>query len=316
MKQYDVSIIIVSWNTCDVLKNCLNSILRETQSHSYQIIVIDNDSKDGTQAMIRSNFPQIHLIENRENRGFAAANNQGLRVAQGRYCLLLNPDTLVLDGAIDKIIEYADHHPEYAVVGCQVMEDENKVQQTCCQFHSALNTLIWLSGLSYLFPESRVFGRERMGWWKRDTEKEVDVVSGMFMLVRREAIEQVGLLDEDYFIYAEEVDWCFRFWKAGWKCVFAPVARILHLDGGGKSTSQVSVRMYVQQQKSILIFKRKNLGFFSWAISKWIYILAMLQRALLWKLLSILKIGKSSSHQAEQALAALRFHLFGMEPEK
>ena len=133
----------------------------------------------------------------------------------------------------------------------------------------------------------------------------------MFLLVRREAVEQVGLMDEDYFVYAEEADWCFRFWRAGWRCRFAPVARIIHRDGGSHSTKQLSTRMFVQQQKSLLIFHRKNRGWWSWAIVKTLFVLSMLPRYLVWRVRGVVARDSRAAHRARCARAALTFHLSG-----
>jgi GT2 family glycosyltransferase len=293
----------------------LRSVYQETQAISFEVIVIDNASSDSSAGMVKEEFPQVILIENTANKGFAAANNQGMEIAKGRYLLLLNPDTIVLDGAIQKAIYYADSHADVAVVGCQVWENETTVQQTCFRFPSVLSLLMQKSGLCRLFPRSRLFGREKMAGWRRDTEREVDVVSGMFMLVRREAIDQVGRMDEDYFVYAEETDWCRRFWKAGWRCVFTPVARIIHRDGGSKSTAKISTKMFVQQQKSLLIFHRKQLGRFSWINAKAIYFLTMLVRYLGFSVLSLFTQDGKASKKAAQSMAALKFHLFGIEPK-
>ena len=311
----DVSIIIVSWNTCDILSNCLNSIYQETADIVFEIIVIDNGSVDGTPAMISNDFPDVTFIKNRNNRGFAAANNQGLKISKGRYLLLLNPDTIILEKAIDKMVCFADHRKEYSVFGCKVYEEQDVVQMTCFSFPSVLISIFNLTGLHRKLPRSKVFGKEKMLWWQRNSEREVDVVSGMFMLIRREAIRDVGFMDEDYFVYAEEADWCFRFWQRGWKCFFTPVAKILHLDGGGKSTGQQSVKMYVQLQKSILIFHRKNLGKASWLATKSIYIAGMFVRLILFQFLSLIRIGERPRHKKQQAYAALKFHLLGVEPD-
>jgi GT2 family glycosyltransferase len=297
----DVSILIINWNTRDILRGCLRSVYEQTREINFEVIVIDNASSDGSAEMVKKEFPQIVLIENHDNRGFAAANNQGMKIAKGRYVLLLNPDTIVLDGAIQKSVAYA--------------EDDSTIQQTCFRFPSVGNLILQKSGLCRLFPRSGVFGREKMVGWNRDTEREVDVVSGMFMLVRREAIEQVGLMDEAYFVYAEETDWCVRFHKAGCRCVFTPLARIIHLDGGSKSTEQISVKMYVQQQKSLLIFFKKQRGRASWIVAKMVYILSMLVRYAVFSGLSVLEQGGNFSKKAAQSLAALKFHLFGTEPE-
>jgi len=310
----DVSVVIVSYNTREVTRNCLRSVYEQTSNISFEVFVVDNQSRDGSPEMVRTEFPEVILIANEENRGFAAANNQALRLAKGRYFLLLNSDTVVLDRAIEKTVDYADRRPRVGVVGCQVLEDENTVQQTCFSFPSLSSAFFAATGLSTLFPRSRLFGREWIGWWNRDTEREVDVVSGMFMLARKEAVDQVGLMDEDYFIYAEEADWCFRLWKAGWPCVFAPVARILHLEGGGKSTRQVSAKMYLQLQKSLLLFHRKNRGLLSWAGLKALYILNMGARALLFRAFCVLRLGRSACERARLAGASFRYHLFGVEP--
>jgi GT2 family glycosyltransferase len=309
----DLSIIIVNWNTRDILRECLRSVYQETQAINFEVIVIDNASADSSAGMVKQTFPQVILIENTTNKGFAAANNQGMKIAKGRYLLLLNPDTIVLDGAMQKAIYYADSHSDVAVVGCQVWVNETTVEQTCFRFPSVLNLLMQKSGLCRMFPRSRLFGRETMAEWRRDTEREVDVVSGMFMLVRREAIDHVGLMDEDYFVYAEETDWCWRFWKAGWRCVFTPVARIIHRDGGGKSTEQISIKMFVQLQKSLLIFHRKQLGWFSWMATKSIYFLTMLIRYLGYSVLLLFTQSGKASKKVSQSLAALKFHLFGMD---
>ena len=315
MAHIDVSIIIVNWNTRDVLRGCLNSVYVQTKDITFEVIVADNASSDDSAGMVKNEFPQVILIENKENRGFAAANNQGMRIAKGRYVLLLNPDTIVLDGAIQKTVAYADNHSDVGVVGCQVWENDTTLQLTCFRFPSVGNLILQKSGLCRLFSRSGVVGRENMASWNRDTEREVDVVSGMFMLVRHEAIEQIGLMDEDYFVYAEETDWCFRFKRAGWKCVFTPTARIIHLDGGSKSTERIGVKMFVQQQKSLLIFFRKQRGILSWIAAKIIYILSMLIRYSVFVTLSLFQRDNKASKKAAHSLAAIKFHLFGIEPQ-
>jgi hypothetical protein len=153
-----------------------------------------------------------------------------------------------------------------------------------------------------------------LGRWTRDSERDIDVVSGMFMLVRRDAIEHVGFMDESYFVYAEEADWCFRFYKAGWRRVFYPGARIIHIDGGGKSTSQVNVKMRVQLQKSTMIYFRKNLGFIPWVVAKCLFLVSNTARYLAWSLSAALTRNSNYRGKVAAATAALRFHLFGVDP--
>lgn len=311
----DVSIIIVNWNTRDILRDCLNSVYKQTQGIAFEMIVVDNASSDGSATMVKREFPEAVLIENSQNRGFAAANNQGIKIAKGRYVLLLNPDTIVLDGAIQKTVAYADNHSDIGVLGCQVWLNENEIQKTCFSFPSISGLLVQKLGLFHMFPKSRIFGWIDYYWWDRTTLMDVDVVSGMFMLVRTSAIEQVGMMDEDYFVYAEETDWCWRFQQAGWRCVFTPSARIIHLDGGSKSTEQISVKMYVQQQKSLLIYFIKQRGRFSWMIAKAIYIISMMSRVAVFLAIASISQDDKAPKKAVRSLAALKFHLFGSEPK-
>ncbi|MDT8301034.1 MAG: glycosyltransferase family 2 protein [Sedimentisphaerales bacterium] len=265
MSNTDVSIIVVSWNTRDILRNCLKSIYEQGGEVAFEVIVLDNASTDGSAEMVKQSFSQVILIENSENRGFAAANNQGIAKARGRYVLLLNSDTIILDKAVEKTISFADTHPEAAVVGCRVLNQDRTLQPTCFMFPSILNMLLSSTYLYKLFPKNKFFGRERMTWWNRNDIREVDVVTGCFMLVRREAIEQVGLMDERFFMYAEETDWCYHFKKAGWKIIFTPAGEIIHL--GGQSSRQKQCKMILQLRGSILLFMKKNKCFLTYTLA-------------------------------------------------
>ena len=313
--ELDVSVVIVSWNTRDILRECLFSVFEQTQGICFKVVVVDNNSHDGSAEMVSAEFPTVTLIANAENRGFAAACNQGMKAGSARYMLLLNPDTVVLDDAISRCVRYADLHPDVGVVGCQVLENQDRITPTGFSFPSPLNVFLALSGLSRAFPRSRLFGRPELSWWDRHSERDVDVVTGMFMLVRREAITQVGLMDEAYFVYSEEADWCYRFSQAGWRRVFTPSARIVHLDGGAKSTSQASKKMFVQLQKSTMIYHRKNLGLGAWWMAKLIYIVSNLVRMVAWFVMSIVNRDRRNWHRSAAARAALVYHLVGSEPK-
>jgi GT2 family glycosyltransferase len=277
--QLDVSVIIVNWNTKDLLRDCIASIYEQAGEVAYEVIVVDNDSIDGSVDMVKSSFPDVILVENSENKGYAAGSNLGIRKARGRYVLILNSDTIICDAAIEKTVRYADAHPEAAVVGCQVRESAEEIQMTSFRFPSLLNLFLRVSGLAKAFSNNHFFGREHMLWWQRNSEREVDVISGMFMLVRRDAISEVGQLDEDYFLYFEETDWCYRFAKAGWKRLFWPGAKIIHLDGGGKSIGSRNLKLRIQMQKSHLLFFRKHYGVFKYVFAR---ILLSLYFGLLW----------------------------------
>ena len=310
----DISIIVVSWNVCEMLRDCLQSIVGQTKK-GYEIIVVDNASVDGSAEMVAEEFPEVRLIANDQNIGFAAANNQGLEISSGHYVLLLNPDTLILDGAIDRMIDWMNGHPDVGCAGCQVFETETVIQRTCFSDPGPRKILFVETGLHRIFAQSRFFGFPEYGWWDRQSEMDVDVVSGMFMLVPRHVLDEVGMMDEAFFVYSEEADWCRRIRQAGYRCVFTPAARIMHRDGGGKSTSQIKPRMYVQLQKSAMIYVRKHYGPIGLITAKTIYSGMMLARGILFGVTALITRGSEARALAKLGWVSARFHLFGIEPK-
>jgi GT2 family glycosyltransferase len=298
----EVSVVVVSWNTQDILCDCLRSIYEQGGEIDLEVIVIDNASTDGSVEMVKKDFPQVTLIENSQNRGFAAACNQGIKVAGCRYILILNSDIVICESAIAKTVMYADNHPEVGIVGCQVWENQNTIQMTCFRFPSLLNLLLETFALNRILRKNRFFGREWMLWWTRDSESEVDVVSGMFMLVRRRAIDEVGLMDESYFLLYEETDWCYRFSKAGWKRTFWPGAKIIHVDGGSQSRKQANPRMIVQFRKSTLIFYRKHRTFAEYLSARLILVFYCILRCASWGVLKLYKksLGRDFKYETEK----------------
>jgi GT2 family glycosyltransferase len=236
----DVSIIIVSWNTRDLLAACLRSIPAGAKTVSHEIIVIDNDSRDGSAECVAHTFPHVRLLVNRENRGFAAACNQGIRSACGRYILLLNSDTVVLDDCLDNVVRFADAHPSAGAIGCRVLNTDRTVQYTCMRYPSLLNLAILIPGLHRLFPRSRLFGREDMTWWTYDSVREV------------------GLLDDSFFMYGEDTDWCYRMRQAGWSVLFTPCGQIIH--HGQASSRQVEARMKIELWRAVIGVVSKHHG--------------------------------------------------------
>lgn len=286
----DVSILIINWNTRDILRDCLKSVYRQTSSIHFETIVVDNASSDGSVEMIQREYPQVILIKNDRNRGFAAANNQGIAIAQGRYVLLLNSDTVILDRAVSKTLAFADQHPEAAVVGCRVLNPDRTLQPTCFLFPSLLNLFLSSTYLYKIFPQSRFFGREQMTWWDRNDVRQVEAVTGCFMLVRKKSIEQVGMMDEKYFMYAEEADWCYRFQKAGWKNLFFPDAQIIHL--GGQSTRKVSSEMTVCLRLSLLLFFQKHYSKLCYRAAQALFFFWFFVRIPYWYCISIISNDK------------------------
>lgn len=278
----DLSIVIVNWNTREMLRDCLNSVFAGLDSLRAEVWVVDNASEDGSPEMVAEDFPQVKLIRNTENRGFAAANNQALALAQGRHVLLLNSDTLVLGSVLPASVAWLDANPEVGVMGCRVLNTDHSLQKTCSMFPSLLNLSLQAAGLTRL--PGRFFDRYRMERWDRRCERDVDVVSGCYMLVRRDAMEQVGLLDEDFFFYGEETDWCRRFAQAGWRLTFAPVGEIVHFGGG--SVRKLNHRKDVMLSEGTIRLHAKHFGMLGGAAC-WLLLLGFNGgRAVAWTVIS------------------------------
>lgn len=218
----DLSVILVNWNTCDLLRDCLNSIRAGTAGLKIELIAVDNGSTDASLAMLAADFPEVAVIANADNRGFAAANNQGLGVARGRHVLLLNTDTLVRGDVLARAVEWLDAHPQVGVMGPRVLNSDGTVQDSVKGW----------PGFRYLARQTLGLRRNRAVNLGLQEAAPVPAVSGCAMFVRRAAIADVGLLDEAFFFYGEETDWCRRFARAGWGVHFAPVGEIMHFGGG------------------------------------------------------------------------------------
>jgi GT2 family glycosyltransferase len=283
----DVSVIVVAWNVRELLRNCLKSVFDQTEGISFEVIYVDNASKDGSVIMVREEFPSVKIIENDENLGFIKANNQAIEVARGRYVLLLNSDTLVLDNAIAKTVGFADSQPEAAVIGCRVLNPDRTLQRTCFMYPSILNMFLSATHLYKVFPRSRLFGRELMTWWDFDEVREVQTVCGCYSLVRRAAIQQVGVMDPTYFVYGDDPDWCYRFAQAGWKIMFTPDARIIHY--GGQTTRQMARNFRWQLEGSKLIFIRLHRSGWVFPLARFLSSVFFLLRTPYWLVASILR---------------------------
>lgn len=253
----DLSILVVNWNVRDLLRRCLQSILANLPACQLEIIVVDNGSTDGSVEMVRTEFPQVHLIANPDNRGFPVANNQGLAVARGRYVLLLNPDTEVVGNALETMVAFADAHPDVGVVGPMLLNPDGTVQSSRRRFPTLLTAVFESTWLQPYAPR-RLLARYYVLDRPDDEVQDVDWVTGAALMARREAIEQVGPLDEGFFMYSEELDWCRRFREAGWRVVYLPTARVIHY--GGKSSEQVLPARHIHFQRSKIRYFRKHHG--------------------------------------------------------
>jgi GT2 family glycosyltransferase len=300
----DVSVIIVGRNTKQLVYDCLKSAYDQTGDITFEVIYVDNASNDGSCEMVAGEFGSVNIIRNETNMGFTVANNQGIKVAKGRYVLLLNSDTIVLNNAVAKTVKFADSHPEAAVVGCRVLNPDMTLQRNCFMYPSVLNLLLAATYLYKVFPGSRFFGRELMTWWDFGEVREVETVCGCFSLVRREAIEQVGLMDERFFFYGDDPDWCWRFKKTGWKIIFTPEPQIIHY--GGQSTRYMAERFKLQLYGAKLTFIKLHANRFKFIIACIFTALFFLLRVPYWVVAALL-----SNNNRGKAIRIAKAYLTG-----
>jgi len=270
-----LSIIIVSWNTADLLAQCLASIFAHPPQALFEALVVDNASADDSVAMMRRRFPQVRLLENQQNIGFAGANNQAIRHSRGEYLLLLNPDTEVAPHALQTLVDWLDHHPETGAVGPLTLNPDGSLQTSAYPAPTLAGELWRLLHLDRLRP----YGVYQMKSWSLDAPRQVDALLGACLLLRRQVIEQIGLLDESYFIYSEEIDLCYRLQAAGWRLYWQPAAQIVHY--GGQSTQQVAAEMFLRLYQGKLLFFRKHHGRWAGAAYKLVLLLITLTRLLM-----------------------------------
>jgi GT2 family glycosyltransferase len=285
----DLSIIVVNWNTQQLLRDCLGSVIASRQGDNrrtldLEIFVVDNGSSDGSPEMVEREFSRVILIRNAENRGFAAANNQAIKSATGKYILLLNSDTLVHGDVLANAVDYMEAHPDVAVLGCRVLNADGSLQPSCGTFPGLLNLVVLSSGLWKLsFPA--FFARSQLRPLQGSEAQDVDYVSGCFMCLRRDALADVGLLDENFFFFGEEVDWCRRFQKQGYGVRAAPVGDITHF--GSASARKLNHKRDLMLTSGIVLLHRKHRGTVAAALA-WLLLLGFnVSRAVFWSLRQI-----------------------------
>jgi len=265
-----LSIIIVNYNVQDFLLHTLESIKRAVINISYEIFVVDNASVDGSVEMIKNKFPDVRLIENQLNRGFAAANNQAMKESSGEYIVLINPDTVVQEDTFTKLINFMEDHPDAGAATCKILNPDGTFSVDSRHSIPTPMTAFWKQiGFHRLFPKSKVFARYNLTYLDENEIYPVDAISGSFMFIRRSAVEEVGYLDEDYFMYCEDVDYCYRITRSGWKIYYAPVSDIIHYKG--ESTKKNNLDYVLNFNKSLYLFYKKHFhkkyfSFFSWII--------------------------------------------------
>lgn len=297
MQKISLSICIVTYQACDYLRDCLNSLYAHAPNGEYEIIVVDNHSTDGTIETLERQFPQVQLIKNPTNNGFTAPMNQALRQAQGQYLLQLNPDTIVHDQALNQLIQFMQSHPKVGICGPKVLNTDGSLQKPCRRGESTPWAVItYFLGLSSLFPKSKLFGGYLMNYLDEDEINEVDGVAGSCMLLRREVIDQIGYLDERFFAYQEDADFCFQARQAGWKVYYVPTAQITHYGGQGGSRVQ-PYRSIFEWHRSYWLYYRKNLAANYFFLLNWLYYLAMLVKLALALLSNLVRKEKFAGRQ-------------------
>lgn len=301
------SVIIVSWNTRELLLQCLRSLNTEGNDPD-EIIVVDNASCDGSAEAVEAAFPRVRVVRNRQNLGFSGANNIGIRQSTGDFLCLINSDVVVREGCLEKMRRHMQDHPEIGVLGPKVLwPDGLTVQRSCMGYPTLWNMLCRTVGLDSFFPKMRLFGGFLMTYWPHDSRREVDVINGCFWMIRRSAVEEVGLLDEDFFMYAEDIDWCKRFHDKGWKLVFYPEAEAIHY--GGASSAAMPVRFYVEKQRANFQYWRKHHGRISTEIFYLMILVHESIRVLAYSLLSWKRKGPlllQPGHKAHRSVECIR----------
>lgn len=267
-----LSIVIVNWNTRELLRKCLTSIYAYPPDASFEIWVVDNASTDGSVGMIRQAFPEVNLIENQDNPGFAGANNQAIRKSHAEYILLLNPDTEVLPDALATMLAFLRTTPKAGAVGPRVLNPDRTLQTSSYPFPT-LSREFWRLFQLDVFHAYGIYNMHR---WSPTQKRKVDVLLGACILLRMQVFDQIGLMCEDYFMYTEEVDMCLRIVRGHWDIYWLPQAEIIHY--GGQSTRQASRKMFISLYKSKLLYFKKHHGPIQALLYKIILILAALAR--------------------------------------
>lgn len=255
--EYDLSIIIVNYNTREILRRCLRSIRGRDHGVAIQVVVVDNASRDNSTAMVRKEFPEITLLVNEQNLGFSAGNNRGIPYCSGEFILLLNSDTLVLPGTLERMVAFARENHDAGILGCKLIRPNGELDWACRRgFPTPMVALFKLLGFHRVFPRSRLFGRYNMTYLDPHRTYEVDSVVGAFMMIRRTVLDTVKGLDEDFFMYGEDLDLCFRAKEAGYRVFYVGQNQVIHIKGA--SSRKESFRMNYHFHRAMILFHRKH----------------------------------------------------------
>jgi GT2 family glycosyltransferase len=292
-----ISAIIISYNTAELTLDCLRCLHADLGTTPAEVFVVDNASTDGSAAAIKDAFPNVILIENKENAGFGAANNQAIRRAKGAFLLLVNSDAMLKPGAVSALLEQMRRDDRTAVVGPKLLNADGSLQRSCYKFPGPARSVFENTLLTAAFPNHRIFGDYR--GWDHDAPRQVDFAIGACLLVRKSAVDQVGLFDEAFFLYAEETDWLYRFHRAGWNIWFTPAGEVQHLCGA--SGLQQSDRVFVEFHRGQERFVRKHFGWHGLAIYRVAKIFGSVARLAVFSARSVLRPARRKSDRTEVA---------------
>jgi GT2 family glycosyltransferase len=298
-----LSIVIICWNDLRVIRDCLRSIYRGTHATNFEVVVSDNGSVDGSVEFIRNHYPQVRIVENRQNLGFARGNNAGVRVSRGEYILILNPDTIIHDGALDKLVEFAGRHSEAGAFGCRVLNPDSTYQVSARLFPTVLRYWVSALGLSRL---SSFFIYEEYPRWRGDTERSIDWQSGCCVMFRGNLLKRLGGFDEQFFYHFEEVDLCRRVWNAGYPILFTPEAVITHL--GGQSVGRFPVRFEIEKHRSRYRYFYKHFGAKAARNCRRLSIVKIRVRQLRYGLLNVLRPAEILQRRLEMYREVVRWN--------
>ncbi len=254
----DISIVIVNWNVRDLLRKCLESIYKFTKDITYEVFVVDNNSSDASAEMVSQEFPQARLIANSQNRGFAAANNQGFSLAKGRYALMLNPDTQLTNNALKAMVEFMDANPAINAIAPRLTFADGSLQHSCRHFPNFFTDLMETFFLDELCAKNKICNWYKMGLWPHDRMRQVDQPYGACLMFRTEDLRRLQFMDERFFMYYDEVDLCYRLKKSGGKIFFLPQISIVH--HGNRSSKQIGSACHRWKLQSQIRFFAKHYG--------------------------------------------------------
>jgi len=257
----DLSICIVNWNTEKLLRQCLSSIYKKTHGVSFEIIVVDNASQDGSVEMLKKEFPQCKIILSNHNLGFSKANNLAIKQARGKYILFLNPDTKLKTQAITSMIRFLEENPSYGAVGCKLLNKDDSIQFTCARkFPTPFNQFCFLALLDRVFPSSKFFSSPEIKYWDHLKSRDVDCLSGACIMTRKEIIDRLGGFNENYFMYAEDIELCYRIQKNAWRIYYLGQEEIFHFSGSSSNQRGEDFFSAIMQQDSNYKFMKDNYG--------------------------------------------------------